>query len=56
MRVVNEFAEQPDTPCSLEFLELAQELMQDNNLTFPQNCKEALALYVDLVELIQQLV
>ena len=37
-------------PCSLEFLLAAKHVMHQHNLSMPSNAKEALQLYIELVE------
>ena len=41
------------SPVCQEFTELAQILMDENDLAMPQNCEEALALYIELVDIIE---
>ena len=44
--VAEQYAEEPDLPASLQFLEMVKELMNQNNLTFPKSVNEAVDLYV----------
>ena len=43
------YATTPDPPAPLEFLEMAQELMDYHNLNFPRNVEDAIKLYIELV-------
>ena len=48
-----EYAEAPDPPASLEFLEMASCIMTAYGLSFPSNLKEALDLYVTLTSMVE---
>lgn len=43
------YATTPDPPASLEFLQMAQEVMDHYNLSFPLNVEDAINLYIELV-------
>ena len=45
------FSECPGSPVSLEFLQAAEILMQENNLLFPSTVDEALDFYIQLSHL-----
>ena len=49
----SEYAEIPDPPASLDFLELALMLMNEHTLSMPKTIAEALDLYVSLVAIIE---
>ncbi len=49
-----EYAELPDPPASLQFLQAAQRIMDDNNISMPSNVDEALDFYVTLTTIIEQ--
>ena len=51
--VAKEYTEEPDPPGSLEFLELALEIMTQHHLFMPNTVQEALELYVSLTTIIQ---
>ena len=53
MSVAKEYTEEPDPPGSLEFLELALEIMTQHHLFMPNTVQEALELYVSLTTIIQ---
>ena len=48
------YVELPDPPAPLEFLKLAKVLMDENQLNFPTNIKDAITLYIELTILIEQ--
>ena len=48
------YTEVPDPPVSLEFLQMVSDLMAQNNVEFPCTVKDAVELYVTLVELIEE--
>ena len=45
---VENYAEAPDPPASLEFLQLAQLIMDANSLQMPRSIEQAIDLYVTL--------
>ena len=47
-----EHVEEPDPPCSLEFLEMARDLMNAHNLSFPDTTSTALDLYIKMTTLL----
>ena len=49
-----QYAEPPDPPASLEFLQAAKAIMDDNNLNMPNSVEEAMNLYVVLTTTIEQ--
>lgn len=51
--VASEYAEIPDPPGSLEFLQMALMLMNDQGLTMPNTIPEALSLYITLTTIIE---
>jgi hypothetical protein len=51
--VASEYAEIPDPPGSLEFLQMALILMNDQGLTMPNTIPEALNLYITLTTIIE---
>ena len=51
---VYQYAQPPDPPASLEFLQAAKQIMDSNNLDMPISIKEALDLYVILTTTIEQ--
>ena len=53
MGVAKEYTKEPDPPDSLEFLELALEIMTQHRLFMPNTVQEALKLYVSLITIIQ---
>ena len=48
-----EYCEQPDPPGTLEFLEMARELMSTYNLVFPSSLQDALDLYVIMTTILE---
>ena len=46
------YAEEPDAPASLSFLQAANELIQQRGLAFPQTIGDAMSFYAELVTLI----
>ncbi len=56
MGIAKQYADSPDPPASLEFLLLVDALMTEHNLQFPQNVGEALDLYIDLINYLEDLV
>ena len=48
-----QYAESPDPPGSVEFLEMVSHMMQTHNLPFPTNVKEALDLYVTVTTFLE---
>lgn len=55
LQVSMNYAEVPDPPASLPFLETANELMLEQGLQFPGTVEEAMSLYGELVALAQSL-
>ena len=53
IRQASEYAEEPDPPASLEFLQVALLLMNEQGLAMPNTISEALNLYVVLTTLIE---
>ena len=53
IQVAKQYAEVPDPPGSLEFLQVAYELMTEHQLDFPQTIEDAMCLYAELVALIE---
>ena len=51
--VASEYAEIPDPPGSLEFLQIALILMNDQGLAMPNTIPEALNLYITLITIIE---
>ena len=49
----SEYAEIPDPPASLDFLQLALMLMNEQGLNMPSTISEALNLYVTLITIIE---
>ena len=49
-----QYAKEKPAPAPLEFLELVEILMEEENLHMPDNCYEALSLYMDLINLIHE--
>ena len=47
------YSEEPDPPAPLPFLLLANELMVQHSLGFPENIADAMSLYATLVALIE---
>lgn len=54
MQVVEKYAEEPDPPGSLEFLEATSVIMEENNIHFPHTVAQALDVYVTLVCIIER--
>ena len=52
--VAEEYTEEPDPPGSLEFLEVAQTIMDQEQLEMPSTVQEALNLYVVLTTTIEE--
>jgi len=50
------YAEIPDPPASLSFLETANELMMEHGLQFPGTVEDAMSSYDELVALFEALV
>ena len=48
------YAELPDPPAPLEFLKLAQIIMEENQLNFPTDVEEAITLFIELTSLIEE--
>ena len=51
--IARQYCEEPDSPAPLCFLEMAQEIMTEHNLRFPQTVNEAIDLYVTLTAIIE---
>ena len=49
----SEYSEPPDPPGSLEFLEMAKDLMHMHNLPFPTSVQEAIDLYVTMTAILE---
>ena len=47
------YSEEPDPPGSIEFLEMAQELMTLHNLIFPRSIQEAIDVYVTMTTVLE---
>jgi hypothetical protein len=47
-----DYAEEPDPPASLEFLQAVNELMVHRGLLFPDSIRDAMLLYAELVSLL----
>lgn len=54
--IVCGYAKIPDSLVSIEFLEAAQTIMDEQYLSMPSNIEEALDLYVTLVTTIEEFV
>ena len=52
MYVCRDYAEEPDPPASLEFLQAVNELMVHRGLLFPDSIRDAMLLYAELVSLL----
>ena len=52
--VAEEYTEEPDPPGSLEFLEVAQTIMDQEHLGMPNTVQEALNLYVVFTTTIEE--
>ncbi len=48
-----QYADIPDPPASLEFLELVQMLMEEHNVQFPRTVGDAMEFYVQMVQFIE---
>ncbi len=48
VQYIQQFTSSPHPPAPLEFLELAQEIMNEQSLTMPNNALQALDLYIEL--------
>lgn len=48
-----QYAEMPDPPGSLEFLEMALQILRMQNLLFPTSLQEALDLYVTMTTILE---
>ena len=53
LHVCKQYIKEKPAPVPIEFLNLVEILMTENNLYMPDTCEEALSLYLDLVDLIQ---
>ena len=49
LQIVKRYAEEPDPPASLQFLEAANEIMRAKQLEFPVTIEDAISPYNDLV-------
>lgn len=49
-----DYAVSPNPPGSLQFLAMAQDLMNTHNLSFPTSVKEALDVYVTMTTIVEQ--
>ena len=48
-----QYAEEPDPPCSLEFLEMARDVMNAHHISFPNTISAAVDLYVTLTTILE---
>lgn len=53
IQICKAYAEEPDPPASLLFLQAANELMTTHGLQFPVTIEDAVCLYTELVTLIE---
>ena len=53
LHVCKQYIKEKPAPVPIEFLNLVEILMTENNLYMPDTCEEALSLYLDLIDLIQ---
>ena len=53
LHVCKQYIKEKPAPVPIEFLDLVEILMTENNLYMPDTCEEALSLYLDLIDLIQ---
>ena len=51
---VHQYAESPDPIASVEFLQAAKSIMEDNNMHMPNTIEEAMNLYVLLTTTFEQ--
>ena len=51
--IVQNYAEEPDSPAPLEFLEAADALMAENNIHFPQTVLDAIDVHNTVVSLME---
>ena len=51
--IVQNYAEEPDPPAPLEFLEAADALMAENNIPFPQTVLDAIDVHITVVSLME---
>ena len=49
LHIAKRYAEEPDPPASLDFLQAANEVMTTQALEFPATIEDAVLLYSDLV-------
>ena len=52
VHVCRDYAEEPDPPASLEFLQAVNELMVHRGLLFPDSIRDAMLLYAELVSVL----
>ena len=48
-----QYAEEPDPPCSLEFLEMARDVMNAHHISFPNTISTAVDLDVTLTTILE---
>lgn len=53
LHAAQQYAEVPDPPGSLAFLQMVNELMTEHSLHFPQTTEDAICLYAELVVLVE---
>ena len=53
VQVVTCHVEEPDPPASLEFLEVAKAIMEQNNIHFPKTIIESVDSYVTMISLLE---
>ena len=51
--IVQNYAEEPDPPAPLEFLEAADALMAENNIHFPQTVLDAIDVHITVVSFME---
>lgn len=49
----SDYSEQPDPPGSIEFLEMARDVMQAHNLSFPVSMDAAVEVYITLTTVLE---
>ena len=53
LHATQQYAEVPDPPGSLPFLQMVNELMTEHRFHFPHTIEEAMCLYAELIVLIE---
>lgn len=48
-----DYTEEPDPPCSLEFLEMDHDMMNVHHFSFPDTISTALDLYVNVTTMLE---